>query len=160
MKLVRVTPETLHYIKEWLSDRELRKLARSSSRELSEKDISDYLDEKVSWTYLILDMNENGDYEYVGYARIDALREPSGIGVVIADPKNRHKRLGTIVTRQLINIARGLKKVWVTATTTSYNIAAMQALESLGFDIYSVEKNAIDIDGKSYHKILYQKEIE
>lgn len=72
-------------------------------------------------------------------------------------PECRQKGIGSALVSAAIERAKNLPNILhITLCVTAINDVAKRLYESMGFQIYGVEKNAIHIDGKFFDEVLMQ----
>lgn len=156
IELLPVHKRNIHLIEDWLNgDKNLRILGRMREEEFGDKDREDYVGRHKTWTFLIY----NGIVP-MGYARLTHSRKNlAELGIVLT-ASNRHQGIGTEVAQSLLRMAKKLKKkraLWITA---EYNTPSILLAEKLGFQFKLKDLNALEIEGKKYHKLIYVKEIK
>jgi [ribosomal protein S5]-alanine N-acetyltransferase len=140
----------------WLNDPEVNVYLQTRSASI--EDLKTYITKKNEvgdCLFFGIFMKENG--EHVGNVKlepIDATVRSATIGILIGEQSCWGKGIGTEVTRMMVDFAfndLGMKEV--NLGVLAANKAAIHVYEKCGFDIYQVDKGAIDHDGKKFDQI-------
>jgi RimJ/RimL family protein N-acetyltransferase len=155
IELVPVHKQNIHLIEEWLNeDKNLRILGRLREDKFSEKDRDLYTDRNKTWTFIVY-----SGIVPVGYARLTHDKEGiAEIGIVLT-ASHRKQGIGFEVAQSLIRLAKKLKKKRVIWITAEFNDPSIKLAEKLGFRSYMKHLDAVKIDEKKFHRLVFVKEL-
>lgn len=118
------------------------------------------------WTYNILkdELNSENSYyivakssneEIVGFAGIKTVLDESDIMNIVVKKSFRNQGIGSLLLKELINVAMSLKSSSITLEVMEENFSAIHLYEKFGFQIIGNRKNYYeDNDGIIMNKIL------
>lgn len=103
---------------------------------------------------------KNGSFEALGLIDLfdfDAVNQRAGIGIIIQDPENRSKGMGSEALGLLINYAfHKLQLHQLYANIDLGNVASISLFTNFGFQLAGVKKDWIKKDNMYHDKALYQ----
>jgi RimJ/RimL family protein N-acetyltransferase len=146
------TPDDIEQLKDWLSDPELLKLARMRDNPLTEDEFQVYLDTLSYMVYV--------DGLAIGYGRIFKMENPEEleIGVVIANPDYRGKKIGETIARRLMEASRIFNPKRFFWCTADYNLPSVNLAKRLGFKFHKLIPEIVKIGRESHDALVYVKE--
>lgn len=103
---------------------------------------------------------KNGSFEALGLIDLfdfDAVNQRAGIGIIIQDPENRSKGMGSEALELLINYAfHKLQLHQLYANIDLGNVASISLFTNFGFQLAGVKKDWIKKDNMYHDEALYQ----
>lgn len=103
---------------------------------------------------------KNGSFEALGLIDLfdfDAVNQRAGIGIIIQDPENRSKGMGSEALGLLINYAfHKLQLHQLYANIDLGNVASISLFTNFGFQLAGVKKDWIKKDNMYHDEALYQ----
>ena len=103
---------------------------------------------------------KNGSFEALGLIDLfdfDAVNQRAGIGIIIQDPENRSKGMGSEALGLLINYAfHKLQLHQLYANIDLGNVASISLFTNFGFQLAGVKKDLIKKDNMYHDEALYQ----
>ena len=104
------------------------------------------------WTYNVLkdELNCNNSYyivaktldnEIVGFAGIKSVLDESDILNIVVKKSFRNQGIGSLLLKDLINVAISLKSTCITLEVMEENLSAIYLYEKFGFEKIGIRKN-------------------